>query len=67
MSCNFSAKLVYINILDFLMLFCNIGDEECLLILVYHDILNHVKTDHPLMVNALPTPGPAQSVLVKKK
>lgn len=32
-SCNFSAKLVYINVLDFLMLFCYIGDQECLPIL----------------------------------
>ena len=65
MSCNFSAKLVYINVLDFLKLFCYTGDEERLLIL--YTILNHVKTGHPLTVNALFTPGPAQCVRVKKK
>ena len=61
-------KLVYTNILDFLMLFCYIGDEELVSSTAFHEILNHVKkTGHPLMVNALFTSGPAQCVLVKKE
>lgn len=66
MSCNVSAKPVYINVLDFLMLFCYTGDEECLLFYIPWNFKS-CKTGHPLMVNALFTPGPAQCVLVKKK
>ena len=36
-------KLVYTNILDFLMLFCYIGDEELVSSTAFHEILNHVK------------------------